>query len=78
MENEEFAGIMEDPEARLAQTFIEEFLMQRHLTEKLVHCLENEEARKIMVEASIYASTRMAELEKRAHLVHELHGNPEF
>jgi hypothetical protein len=35
--------------------------------------LPAEEAKRLMTEASIYASTKLAEVEARAHFVRELH-----
>ncbi len=36
----------------------------------------DEEARRLLVEASNYASTKLCEIEARSHYLHELHGQP--
>jgi hypothetical protein len=36
----------------------------------------DEEARKLLVEASRYASARLSEVEARSHYVRQLHGEP--
>lgn len=67
------ARAMEDPEGRLEQAFIDEFLRSRGLDQASVHRLPPEEARRILAEASSYATSRLAEIEARAHYVHQLH-----
>ena len=36
----------------------------------------DDEAKKILTEASSYATARLAEVESRAHYIHNLHGEP--
>ena len=63
----------EDPEARLEQALIEEFLRARGLDSNAVHALPEDEAKRVLTEASVYAGAKLAEVEARAHYVHEIH-----
>lgn len=65
---------VEDPQAQLAKTFIEEYLNKENQSLETVHLLPEKDAKRLLVKASIYASTKMAELESRAHVVKSLHG----
>ncbi len=72
---------MEEPDASLERMYIEAFLQKRGYT---LHCsdvpllricdLPDDKAKRLMTEASAYASTRLAEVETRAHFVEEVHG----
>ena len=66
---------MEDPEGRLGQALIEEFFRARNIDPAALHALPEAEAKRVLTEASVYASTKLAEIEARAHFVHEIHGN---
>jgi hypothetical protein len=64
-----------DPHADLEQAFIREFLRdQGYLPEELA-TLPADEAHRLMVEASKYASAKLCALEARAHWVEEVHGS---
>jgi len=63
----------QDQEHGLEQKFIKEFLQERGLTLKDLKTLPVEEARKLRIEASRYATTRLAELEARARFIHTIH-----
>jgi len=62
----------EYPNAQLERAFFEEFLAAKgyHLNE--LDFLPEETARAIRIEASIYASNKLAEIETRSKLVHDL------
>ncbi len=72
---------MEEPEAPLERMYIEAYLQRRGYT---LHCgdyplhsicdLAESEAKRLMTAASIYASTKLTEVETRAHFVEEIHG----
>jgi hypothetical protein len=64
---------MEDPEGRLEQALITEFLRMRGLDSSTLHALPEDEARRVLTEASVYAAGRLAEVETRAHFIHEIH-----
>ena len=63
----------QEPEHGLEQKFIREFLQERGLTLKDLTTLPAEEARKLRIEASRYATARLAELEARARFVDTIH-----
>ena len=73
--------LMEEPEAPLEKMYIEAYLQRRGYT---LHCdgqplrsicdLPEAEAKRLMTGASTYASTKLAEVESRAHFVEEIHG----
>ena len=67
--------IMEEPEAALERMYLEEYLHGKGHTLQSLQTLPEEEARRLMVEASSYASTKLAEVETRAHLMEEIHGS---
>ena len=63
----------EDIHAFLERTLIEAYLQGKgHALDDLKK-LPEEEARQLMKEASTYASSKLAEVELRAHFVQELH-----
>ena len=65
---------MEDPEGQLEKALIEEFLRARGLDWAGLHALPEDEAKRVLTEASVYAAAKLAEVEARAHFVHEIHG----
>lgn len=66
--------ILGDPNAGLERMFIEEYLRGKGFSLRVICKLPQALGRRLMVEACIYASTRLAEVETRAQLVRELHG----
>lgn len=64
-----------DQTARLEQALIAEFLERRGLTTAMLDAMPENDAHAILRQASAYASARLAEVESRAHYVHELHHN---
>jgi hypothetical protein len=65
--------IMKDPEGPLEQALIEEFLRARDLDSNSLQFLPKDEAKRLLAEASVCAATKLAEIESRAHYVHEMH-----
>ncbi len=65
---------MEDPTAKLERMYIEEYLRTKGHTWESVHALALEERRRILTEASTYASVKLAEVEGKAKVIEELHG----
>ena len=75
------APLMEEPDAPLERMYIEAFLQKRGYT---LHCaseplrricdVPEDEAKQLMTAASAYASTKLAEVETRAHFIEEVHG----
>jgi hypothetical protein len=73
--NESNPGPSEDPEARLERALIDEFLRRRGHDSVSVERLAERERTRLLQDASIYASGKLAEMEARARFVHELHGD---
>lgn len=65
--------IMEDMHAVLEKSLIEAYLMGKGFSMEKLKKLPKAEAKRLMTEASIYASGKLAELEERAHFMDELH-----
>ena len=63
----------EDPEAPLENAFIDEYLRSRGHDLESVRALPPAEADRLLTEASVYAASKLAEVESRAHFVHEIH-----
>jgi len=63
---------MEDPEGRLEQALIEEFLLGQGYDPGALDALPGDERKHLLEAASIYASGRLAEIQSRAHYVHEM------
>lgn len=74
-DNTEHQEPVQEPqyEPGLEQKFIQEFLQERGLTLQELKTLPPEEARKIRIEASRYATARLAELEARARFISTIH-----
>ena len=69
-------SLLHDPLAELERHLIGAYLAGagHHLDELLART--DEEARRLLAEASRYASTKLSEIEARSHYLHELHGQP--
>jgi hypothetical protein len=68
---------MEDSQAGLARLYVEQYLRSKSFSTKSLRDLPEEEARRLMVEASTYAALKLAEVETRAHMMGDIHGNPQ-
>ncbi len=66
--------VMEDKQAELARSLIEERLRSQGYSLKTICELPEEEAKRIMVDASVYASVKLAEVEGKARFVRGIHG----
>lgn len=62
-----------DPHAPLETNLISEFLRNQGHTRKSIQRLPIEEFTRLMIEATRYASARLAEMESRARFVHTIH-----
>ena len=62
-----------DPEGKLENALIQEFLCARGIDSATLRALPVEEATRVLAEASTYAATKLAEVQSRAHFVHEIH-----
>jgi hypothetical protein len=63
----------EDPEGQLERAFIDEYLRLHGHDPATVRLLPEAEAIMLLEAASIYAGGKLAELESRAHYVHDIH-----
>jgi hypothetical protein len=66
---------MVDPNAGLERAMIEEFIRKQGYDPARLQDLPEELRRRVQREASTHAAARLAEMEARAHYVHELHGD---
>jgi hypothetical protein len=64
-----------DPNAGLERAIIEEFIRTRGYDPARLQELPEELRRRVQCDASTHAAARLAEMEARAHYVHELHGD---
>jgi len=64
-----------EPKASLEKAFIEAFLMSKGYSTETLVFLTKSHARRLRIEASIYASGRLAEIEARSTMVDDLHGD---
>jgi hypothetical protein len=71
----EEAQPLEDPNALLERSLIEEYLHQKGYSHEALKKLPAALAEKLMKEASQYASLKMEEVQDRAHFVKELHND---
>lgn len=69
----EQAEPMEDRNAFLEKALIEEYLHEKGYSLEDIKKLPAEAVKKMMKEASQYASLKMEEVEARAHFIKELH-----
>jgi len=67
-------AVTDEPQARLERLFIEAYLRTKGHTLQSLQKLPAEEAKQLMTEASIYASTKLAEVETKERLLQEIHG----
>lgn len=65
---------MQDPQEKLARMYVEEFLRGKGYTFDSIRAMPEEIAKKVMAEASTYAACKLAEVERRAHIMEEIHG----
>ncbi len=73
MQEHKSATEMQDPQAKLERMYLEEFLRTRGHTIETIKALPEAEAKRLMTEASTYIGTKLAEMERRASMVHEIH-----
>jgi hypothetical protein len=66
-----------DPSAGLERAMIEEFIRARGYDPAKLQDLPEDVRRRIQSDASTHAAARLAEMEARAHYIHELHGDRE-
>jgi hypothetical protein len=65
---------IEDQMARLERALIEEFIRKGGHDPAHLELLPPAEREELLKHASTYAAARLAEVESRAHYVHDIHG----
>jgi hypothetical protein len=60
--------------AQLERAFIEEFLRLQGYDQVTLSTLPDAQRHAMLAAASTYAATKLAEIESRAHYVHDIHG----
>jgi len=68
---------LEDVHAELERTLINEYLRARGHDPDALRARDDAEAHMLLAEASTHAAARLAEVEARAHYVHELRSGAE-
>ena len=64
---------LEEPLAELERHLIDEYIRALGHNRDSLRALMEADARRILVDASTYAATRLSEVEARSHYVRELH-----
>jgi hypothetical protein len=67
---------MHDPLAELERHLISAYVAGAGHDLDELRARTDEDARRLLAEASRYASAKLSEVEARAHYVHKLHGEP--
>jgi hypothetical protein len=65
---------LEEPQAALERTFMDEYLRAHGHDLRTMYKLPADQVRHVLREAALYAAARLAELEARAHYIHEIQG----
>jgi hypothetical protein len=65
---------MQDPLAGLERMYMQVYMRSKGHTLHSVNELPEQEAKCLMAEASVFASTKLAEVETRAQFVQDIHG----
>jgi len=65
---------LEEPQAALERAFIEEYLRAHGHDLRTLHKLPTDQVKGVLREAALHAATKLAELEARAHYIHDIHG----
>lgn len=64
---------LEEPLAELERRLIDEYIRRAGHDPDALRARRDEPARKLLTEASIYAATRLTEVESRFHYVRDIH-----
>ena len=63
---------MEEPQAELERRLIDEYLRKAGYDPDTLRARHDDEARKLLTAASVYAAAKLTEIESRSHYVREL------
>ena len=72
--NDTASSALQPPLGSLERTLIADFLQSIGYDAATIDNLPEPERHAVLTKASIYASSRLTEIESRSHFVHELHG----
>jgi len=72
-QNNEIQVSIDDIHAFLEKTLMEAYLKGKGYSAEELKKLPEDQVKKLNIEASTYASNKLAEVELRAHFLHELH-----
>jgi hypothetical protein len=64
---------LQEPLAELERRIIDEYIRDRGHDPAALRASADADARRILAEASVYAATRLSEVEARSHYVRDLH-----
>lgn len=64
---------LQEPLAELERRLIDEYIRDRGHDPAALRASADADARRILTDASVYAATRLSEVEARSHYVRELH-----
>ena len=68
---------MQDKYAQLERAFIDEFLRANGYDTRTVLTLPDDQRLALLTHAAEYAAVKLAEVEARAHYIHDIHGSGE-
>ncbi len=69
--------ILQDPDAQLARMFLEQYLAGKGYAWKEICRLPEDRIKQLMIEASTFASVKLAEIRDKAEFVRNLRGTLE-
>ena len=64
---------LEEPLAELERRLIDEYLRRAGHDPDALRARHDPEARKLLTDASVYAATKLTEIESRSHYIRDLH-----
>ena len=64
---------LKDPDAQLERKYIHEFLWARGYDPGALDLLPDDDRRRLLEDASVYAAGKLAEVQSRAHFVRGMH-----
>jgi hypothetical protein len=64
---------IEEPLAELERRLIDEYLRKSGHDPEVLRSRRDDEARKLLTAAAIYAASKLTEIESRSHYIRELH-----
>jgi hypothetical protein len=77
MSHERAEAPLESPHGGLERALIDEYLRTRGYDPHALHELPEQAREGLLAQASLYASSRLSEVDSRSRYIHELHTGPE-